>query len=713
MKGIEFQIVEKFKLTDKKCSEIRLIKGLSSERMRQSVEPIRELVADGRQEEANKLKMTLPAIIVSGIFKGGRTSEYLLGHTGVLCLDLDKLHAGEVQELKAKIINDTHTFIAFISPSGLGLKVFVKVEIDKQHHTTAYKQVMTYYSKLTGKRFDANTFDPTRLTFMSYDPEPYHYPDSDLFPVDIPKSSLSIVSDIEANNCEYKAIYDRAFKDAERRKGRYEVGNRNNVLSLTAYFCCLNGLPKEELMKYIEWSDLPEYEKHQLVSSAYKRPELFGTKKLNDFQNAVSNVIDVKQKCPDATPLIPDDIKLRFPAFINEFISRYSDSRQNDMAFTAFITLLSSLMFNTVCAFRDDEHYPALASVITAPSGSGKSVMGHIQKLFLPVHEKLVREGCLKHGLFLADNSSNTSLTKALSDNNGIGMLFSSDMGFFGLSMKRDLPGLQAIFRTTQSEEIIRNGRSAKRGIISIPHPRLAICLSSLPQEFRTLFNSQNDGLTSRFIHYTFMPTQNWIPLVENTLKAHRSRQHQAHEKISELYEYLKSKQFEFVFRPEQLLAINSWHEDKLESVDRNHSAVTDPIIKRVQLSILKLSMILAVLRAWEANSQSGTLFLEADDFDAVMKLAGVYLAHGLTIATMNFSESSNGLDPRLMKFFEALPDTFKRKEALDVAKSTGFNVSDRTLDSFLKKLVELKYLDKSYSAYNKRPEKRDFRSAA
>ena len=86
------------------------------------------------KELRNKIKQQLPAICFSGEFSD-RKDKSILKHSGIICLDFDGFKTKkELLNKKQEIKNDVHTHSVFISPSGNGLKVLVKVPSDIDNH---------------------------------------------------------------------------------------------------------------------------------------------------------------------------------------------------------------------------------------------------------------------------------------------------------------------------------------------------------------------------------------------------------------------------------------------------------------------------------------------------------------------------------------------------------------------------------------------------
>jgi BT4734-like, N-terminal domain len=106
-------------------------------RQRELIEAIRkrfksELAQHGDYKKAKlavePLKKGLRGILWSGQFKR-RSNASLLCHSGLFCGDLDDL-GPELGTSHAKLKTSAHVFALFLSPSGNGLKVVVRVPAD-------------------------------------------------------------------------------------------------------------------------------------------------------------------------------------------------------------------------------------------------------------------------------------------------------------------------------------------------------------------------------------------------------------------------------------------------------------------------------------------------------------------------------------------------------------------------------------------------------
>ena len=76
-------------------------------------------------ERRRKIKVKIPAICFSGIFSK-HANDACVKHSGLIAIDFD--HLGErLPELRKRLESDPYTFILFLSPSGDGLKLVVKI----------------------------------------------------------------------------------------------------------------------------------------------------------------------------------------------------------------------------------------------------------------------------------------------------------------------------------------------------------------------------------------------------------------------------------------------------------------------------------------------------------------------------------------------------------------------------------------------------------
>ncbi len=136
----------------------------------------------------------LPAITVSGVFSNGHAAKDLKEHSGLIQMDFDNVP--NFIQLKEKLLADKYTFVLFNSPSGTGLKVFVKIKKDK--HNDSFKGLENYYKEVYKFSVDSKCKDEGRLCFLSYDENIFVNEASEIFSKEIIQSK--VLPNIKENN---------------------------------------------------------------------------------------------------------------------------------------------------------------------------------------------------------------------------------------------------------------------------------------------------------------------------------------------------------------------------------------------------------------------------------------------------------------------------------------------------------------------------------
>ena len=258
----------------------------------------KDLVSQIRKEknksERNELKRQLPSICFSGQFSK-RADNSLLEHSGLICLDFDGYEKKkEMIEDKDKMMKDKYTFSVFISPSGNGLKVLVKIPNDAENHIKYFKSLENYYNS---PRFDTTTKNISRVCYESYDPLIYINEKSELWD----KIEETEYREVIANKdqptipiTDENKIVDILVKWWQKKYPMIE-GQRNQNVYILAMAFNDYGINKN-LAQYIcnqyQSSDFSMKEIEQTIDSAYQNTSKFNTKYYEDDE-AISQI---KQK---------------------------------------------------------------------------------------------------------------------------------------------------------------------------------------------------------------------------------------------------------------------------------------------------------------------------------------------------------------------------------------------------------------------------------
>ena len=205
----------------------------------------------------------------------------------MVVLDIDKLSKEQLTNAKALASQSPYTFASFTSPSGNGLKIFVKVNSSQENHKDAFLALQKYYEELLALPIDKSGKDVTRLCFVSFDTDLFLNENASVFPIistedlrpfieqnseaiDEPKIEDFSSLNFQHPSSDFLPIYEHCVRFTEKKES-YINGNRNNFVHLLA--CNLNrkGVPLPASMGFI-LSDY-NYDAQEVmttVNSAYK-----------------------------------------------------------------------------------------------------------------------------------------------------------------------------------------------------------------------------------------------------------------------------------------------------------------------------------------------------------------------------------------------------------------------------------------------------------
>ena len=245
---------------------------------------ISKIRAQDTKEERDALKIRLAGHTFGGTFNH-RKNTGLKKASGLACLDFD--HVEELEELIKKVNKDEYTFSSFISPSGDGLKVLVKIPpvSDDKTYKEYYHSLMEHYNNYA--ETDLSTVDLCRFTFVSYDEDLFLNLESKTFTDKfIPKiKPIAPVTNIPLDDQDKVAeILEKWFK-----KNYSTADNRNTNLHIWARQFNALGLDRnicEDYLLRYEQPDFKESEILLLIQSAYNYTSEFNTISFEDSKKA-------------------------------------------------------------------------------------------------------------------------------------------------------------------------------------------------------------------------------------------------------------------------------------------------------------------------------------------------------------------------------------------------------------------------------------------
>jgi DNA-binding transcriptional MerR regulator len=128
---------------------------------------VKRIRLEKNKTERNELKKQLPAVCFSGVFNK-RVDSSIIKHSGLVCLDFDGYDKQKVLlQDKENLSKNKYVYSVFISPSGNGLKVLVKIPEDADNHVNYFNSLEKYFNS---PYFDKTSKNLSRVCYESYDP---------------------------------------------------------------------------------------------------------------------------------------------------------------------------------------------------------------------------------------------------------------------------------------------------------------------------------------------------------------------------------------------------------------------------------------------------------------------------------------------------------------------------------------------------------------
>jgi len=718
-----------------------IIKG----KYRADIENIRSAIASGDKEKADRLKKQLPAFTPSGTFKNGRKLDLLDQYNNYIHLDFDKLSPDQLNDAFRKISAIPYTFACFRSPSGNGLKVFVKVNSSAAYHDTAYKLVQSFYEKELDILCDPKCKDITRLCFVSDDPDAYKNIKNKIFSIetnDLPVKPINLSDNLQntpplkivnIENNSYQALFEESISFTEK-KEQYNHGNRNNFIYLLASNCNRKGIPESIALDLIITNfDLSEQEIRASVKSAYNHHIADFAKFANPANNTSENISQHAANEMDdidylkSSPFIPDVVYNNLPVLLKSGAMAFADKRERDVFLTGALPILSGCLPNVKGVYNQQTVYPHLFSFIIAPAASGKSAMKFSKMLADKYHDHIIknsRDDKQRHEIEIAEyknqlrfkkksddvseppveplfkvvfipaNASYAKIISHLEQNLGEGIICETEADTMGNVLKQDWGGYSDLLRKAFQHERVSSSKKTNNEFIEVNEPRLAVALSGTINQVAGLIASAEDGLFSRFMYYAFKPEQLWhdvSPFANNiNLTDHFKN---LSEQTFELVKFLNLSPTTIDLSRSQWENLNVTFSKWLTEVTSFVAEDAGSVVKRLGLIVYRIAMIFTSLRKYESTFTLSSITCSDSDFDAALSMAETYLQHSLLMFHNLPKQTEKTVfrsGENKPKFFKALPDDFKRAEAILLGKQ--FKLSERSVDLLLKELLG-KYL--------------------
>ena len=401
------------------------------------VSSYRQLMRDGKTEEAGRIKSNLPAILVAGQCEGGHTKANFRRFSALQLMDIDH-YEGDLRALLDLLSQQPWAYAGWITVSGKGIKVVVRVDAETPYEfeKLAYPQVAARVQELIGFPVDKQCKDLTRMCYVSWDEDAFWNEDCEVFPwrenvselpiadePEFPRMPLSIedfapVGDLKKKVSEPGGFITHFFEKfcrthsfvpgsrhefllklgASARRQGFNLAELDELIVLAEGFCLAPDYAPGEVARNI--TDSYHFTENRMAVES----ECIGAKGHNRhyvrpsdrFQEDDGDEADREEQEKEKArmmrmqaPCLPDWIFDELPELLKKGVGVTSNKRQRDMLLLSMLTNLSGCMPNVRMLYDDTHIYPHVFLAVIAPSSTGKGIMAHAAKLGRMVQKDL------------------------------------------------------------------------------------------------------------------------------------------------------------------------------------------------------------------------------------------------------------------------------------------------------------------------------------
>lgn len=402
------------------------------------------------------------------------------------------------------------------------------------------------------------------------------------------------------------------------------------------------------------------------------------------------------------------EIYEHLPEPLKELFTPIQNAHERDILLLGTLTVLSGCMPNVMGFYDRKWVSPNLYTFIEAPAGSGKGVLSWTRLIGMEVHKMLLEEtnlakqkfedlkrekikqkdadlSSLKEPpyklLFIPANNSASSVVQTLSENEGAGILFSTEADTLANALAQDWGNFSDVLRAAFHHEPVEMQRRQNREHFSVEHPRLSVLLTGTRGQVMRLIPDTENGLFSRFMFYSFPA----VPTFRNVFSHTGTDPGHAFRKVGQMVQGL------YLFLKEQPEAIHLYFDEKQQAYFMQqfqfitkvaHRDSGTPIlatIHRLGLICFRMSMILTIVRFYHhpKRVKKTAINIHSVDVQISVNVAYSLLYHAnILIADMKNGSKNIQIQAKQQRFFKSLPAEFNWTQAVDLGQKMNMSPS-------------------------------------
>ncbi len=716
--------------------------------LRRNTFEIRRLRKEGRTDEADRLKRSLPAITVCARFDGERKSDKATAYTGLCFVDID--HA---KQSPAVLIDRCrqlpYVLFAHVSVSGEGVHLVVSCDNDSPDNHAFYLQsVCDAVSRALGEETDRACKDISRLMLLSYDPEAYFNAAVQPYRVCLPASDEPSCPSAASGGAGLSrpftvGSYLDAIHDLDWTKGNRHATMLRLAVSLNRKGFGSGEAAAECVRRYSQ-PGFEEPEIRQAVNYVYKTDASQHAVNRQKGASTLSPSVTFFGGCSKSVKVVvkeaedidihdsygllgsfPDDVYNHLPRTLLELMPNDCRKEDKDLDLLSILTLLSSAMPGVSGRLNGMIYFTPVFCSIVGESASGKgrvASMVHIldgwreykEKQYAkelevyqaqleayvdycrlprskrtgaaPEKPKEIRRKFLR---FYGYTSASKMIEQLSLHEDIASFMFETELDTLNEVMQQDFGSYEDLFNKAYHHESL-GSHTHLHGNMCANRPQLSVFVSGTPRMFKTFIPSTENGTFSRFLIYRLVSNGEYMPLTDNDDRNERDQRiAAASEAICRYARFLEQSATFVSFTDMQRQRINRFFEREVHQNWIFGNEDRNSVVLRYRISLFRICMILTALRKAEAGWMVRNMTVADEDFETAFGIIKTCLRHAYMVGTSlehRKKEVTYTFPYVQLNLFADMPKCFTRAQMIVFAES--LNVSESSVDRLLKKSV-------------------------
>ena len=288
-------------------------------------------------------------------------------------------------------------------------------------------------------------------------------------------------------------------------------------------------------------------------------------------------------------------------------------------------------------------------------------------------------------------HSGDTTLPSLMDNLNacdGVGIMFSSEADMVSSQWRKEHGNYSTFLRQNFHHEGVSYSRKTNQQHVEIESPKLSLVSSGTLEQVSRLISSNEDGLFSRFMHYTFESASEWKDVFEkvnfeDSFNSYADRVYGLHKRYDDL------PAVTFALTKDQQAILN-------KDMDGLHKqAVSDgdtpDIVLRLGLIWFRIAMLLTCIRQENQDDIPSELICRDEDFGICCTLIPLLFEHSQQVSS-RFPQTQSQHHQGYMRLLDKIPQEGEHKRK-DILQRSG--IKDKSLTNYLRKLVKEGHLVK------------------